>query len=332
MRVGVIGFNQKQASLALREKITKIIEESKTQMDNSISSVVLSTCNRIEIYFSSFDLAKAQEDLVTILEKRVDGPIKTACYQYIADRCFTHLCKVISGLDSTIYLESEIQGQVKKAYETTRKKTSLPFDLHYFFQKGLKVGKEIRKNIGNGKGGSNLPKYILSYIQENTEQKEKSKILFVGNSSINQRIMSLFFLETSFEMTLATSMPYKDSKTTSVVSRHELENVYDYDVVIFGTKHHEFILNHIPPQKKSLLIFDLAVPRNVNPDIGDCSNIKLVNMENIESYIASRKKDDQIKNEQSNTLLELITKYQMQVYEKKVMRGVSYKANGALVH
>ncbi len=328
MRVGVIGFHQKQAPLALREKITKIIEESKSHIDNSISSVVLSTCNRIEIYFSSYDLVKTHKDLIDILEKKVDGSIQSTYYQYVAEECFTHLCKVISGLDSTIYLESEIQGQVKKAYETARKKTSLPFDLHYFFQKGLKVGKEIRKNVGNGKGFSNLPKYILSYIRENTKLSEKSKVLFVGNSSINQRIMSLFFLETSFEMTLATNGPCKDTKTSQIVSRHELANIYDYDIVIFGTKHHEYIMNYIPPQEKSLLVFDLAVPRNVNPSIGNSSGIRLVNMENIEGYIDSRKRDNKIQNERSNTLLELITKYQMQIYKNKLTRAKSYETKG----
>src|SRR5690606_30288580 len=103
--------------------------------------VILSTCNRAEIYFSGEDLAAVHSHLLSFLRAGVDVPFERTFYSFFGIDCFFHLCKVASGLDSAIFAESEIQGQVRVAYANAKKLSSC---LHFVFQKALKISKEIR--------------------------------------------------------------------------------------------------------------------------------------------------------------------------------------------
>src|SRR5207244_4328762 len=106
--------------------------------------VVLSTCNRTEIYFSAENLAEAHSDLLAHFRKQIEEPFEHRLYSYFGIDCFAHLCRVASGLDSAILAETEIQRQVKVAYAAGR---VLPSCLHYIFQKALKVSKGMRNQM-----------------------------------------------------------------------------------------------------------------------------------------------------------------------------------------
>src|SRR5262249_51645888 len=120
MRIGVVGINHKLADLKLRETLAKACQRRfgpGQSTHGSHTFILLSTCNRTEVYFSSEDLAQSHSYFLSILNQEVDEDFDQKLYSYFGKDCFLHLSRVTSGLDSAIVAETEIQGQVKSAYE-----------------------------------------------------------------------------------------------------------------------------------------------------------------------------------------------------------------------
>src|SRR3984957_2397898 len=149
MRVGVIGINAKSSELSLREHLAKATVKlfGAEALDAlQFGFLFLSTCHRTEIYFSSLDLAATHSVILQLLRQEIDLPFEHNLYSYFGDECFTHLAKVVAGLDSVILGEGEIQRQVKRAYETAQVYRKLPAPLHFLFQKSFKIAKELRSS------------------------------------------------------------------------------------------------------------------------------------------------------------------------------------------
>ncbi len=195
MQIGVLGVNHKLADLKLREYFAKICHThfniGNTQHKNH-STLLLSTCNRTEVYFSSKELASSHSYILNILRENLpysDESFDQKLYSYFGHDCFTHLARVTAGLDSAIIAETEIQGQVKAAYENAARKALFPSEMHYLFQKSLKIGKTIRSELGLGRGVPNIEHAILNAGFHFFDRPEDANILFVGASDINFKIL-----------------------------------------------------------------------------------------------------------------------------------------------
>src|SRR5438132_1115680 len=120
MRVGILGTNFKTASLGVREALSLACQKKMpafSEIVRKYACVILSTCNRVEIYFSAPDLAEAHSEILQVLKEEIQTPFEHQLYSYFGLDCFMHLAHVTAGLDSAIVAESEIQRQVKTSYE-----------------------------------------------------------------------------------------------------------------------------------------------------------------------------------------------------------------------
>lgn len=138
LRIGVIGLNHKTAHLALRETFARAALRLQNEMGLFFphATIVLSTCNRTEIYFSSPDLSECHSELLSFLRsEHLDEPFEHRLYSYFGIDCLSHLCLVASGLDSAIVAETEIQRQVKMSYLRSSERAQLPSSLHFLFKK-----------------------------------------------------------------------------------------------------------------------------------------------------------------------------------------------------
>jgi glutamyl-tRNA reductase len=284
MQVGVIGVNFKCASLSLREKLAKITDKYSSQISLSCPNIVLSTCNRIEIYFSACNLAFSHTQLLAYFQKEIPTEFSHKLYSYFGADCFLHLAKVTIGLDSAIILETEIQGQVKRAYQAA---SNLNKDLHFIFQKSLKIGKEIRSMSRLNHNISNLPRTI-SKIAHSFFTAPKA--LFIGASSINFTILSEF--ESSTLITRSQERAQKKAlEKVSIVDWGHLKNWEDYDVIVIGTTYFGYLFDHMKYERRKV-IFDLSVPRNVHPKLGYHDLVELYNIDQLNSMVRRERKID----------------------------------------
>lgn len=288
MQVGVVGINHKSSSLGLRERLARAFQK---EFQNASNSILLSTCNRTEIFFCAPSLAGKQIEILAKLRSQVSGSFEHALYSYFGQDCFHHLGKVISGIDSAILGESDIQRQAKLAYEAARKRVTLSHELHYLFQKGLKIGKEMRTSFLLTKKGVPLPLAIQSIIEGNQKIIKNCRVLFVGNSSINRQLMVFFKQKGCHQVTLCTRMREGEFPALTVTHWDKLLEWDCYDIVLCGTNHDRFVIDKAGKNTGDILLFDLSVPRNVNPSLAKHPKLKLYNIDQI-GEIARKKKDE----------------------------------------
>ena len=328
MRVGVLGVNHKLAGLELRELLAKICSRrlhpsQSTHGEHSL--ILLSTCNRTEIYFSSEDLAETHSYLLNVLRQDISEDFDQKLYSYFGQDCLHHLCRVTAGLDSAIVAETEIQGQVKNAYETAQEYHKIRFDLHYLFQKSLGIAKKVRAVLPTRPGLPDIGQAILQTGQHLFKSPVDQKILFVGASDINENIL-MFLKGKQLQQISLCNRSYDTGKKTAeklgveFVQWNEISSWHRYDWIIFGTKSPDILLdNHMIPEglKNRKLVIDLSVPRNVSPSVGKHKQVTLLNIDQLNRRLKVRRKH------LSNTLLlaeDLINKttgVQMHLFQEK---------------
>ncbi len=291
MNIGVIGLNQKLSSVSLREAFLKncqtAFESLKLHDDHSFT--LLATCNRVEIYFSSDDLALAHSYLLSKLNREFEQKL----YSFFKKDAFRHLLRVVSGLDSMILGETEIQGQVKAAYEAASRSKPLPKSLHFLFQKALKVGKAIRSHF-TWKRENTLLECLVEIGGETLLNK---RTLLIGASQINETIGKHL---KNGDLTLCNRTDHKGEILAKNLNMAHLpwekfELWEEFDTVIIATKANTPLITHYKGVKP-IQLFDLSVPRNVCPQLKKNPLVSLYQLDELQTLIGKKqnKKRDQI--------------------------------------
>ncbi len=301
MLIGVIGINEKVAGLKLREKLAKACQQrfhADIHTPNDLSVVLLSTCNRTELYFSSLDVAQSHQDLLKLLKHDLAEDFDQLLYSYFGKDCLRHLSRVAAGLDSAILAETEIQGQVRTAYENTAKSRSLPHELHFAFQKALKVGKQVRRTLPMTRGMPDLEHAIMGAGAQIFPKPEATKVLFVGASEINHKVLAFMKLRGVLDITLcnrsydtAQAMAHKHGITP--LPWEMISSWKQYDWVVFGTKSPDYLVARKDlqgVQVNTRLLIDLSVPRNVAPTVAQDPRITLLNIDQLHQRLRARSK------------------------------------------
>jgi glutamyl-tRNA reductase len=259
--VGILGINFKTAKLTLREAAAFAAERLNRRYPFLFPHpiIVLSTCNRTEIYFSGDDLAQVHSDLLAYLRECIEETFEHQLYSYFGNDCFAHLCRVAAGLDSAILAETEIQRQVKVAYREGR---LLPSSLHYLFQKALKVGKLIRNHFVFEEKSPTL----YTTLWKSAAWKKK-RILLVGYSEINRGLLSFLMHRNVENISLCTTDPSQVKlEGVRLFNREILKRWDEFDLIVSATKASGYLISG--KTDKETTLFDLSVPRNVDPNIG----------------------------------------------------------------
>lgn len=326
MRVGVVGINHKLADLQLRETLAKACQKQfqpSNPFHGDHAFCLLSTCNRTEVYFSSEDLADTHSYLLHTLRNEVEAPFEHKLYSYFGYDCLAHAMRVTAGIDSAIVGETEIQGQMKGAYEAASA-NPLPSAMHFMFQKSLKIGKQVRTKLQLGRGMPDIEHSVLTTGLQVFGDIWRRKILFVGASEINTKICC-FFKQKGFENITLTNR--SEDKAAAFASRHGIKTALwsaveqwnQYDWIIVGTKAPDYVIGEHPstPLENSRLIIDLSVPRNVDPLVAQNNAVTLYNIDELNRSVTHRERQMRDSVLLAEMLVVTEARRQMQLFEKK---------------
>lgn len=335
MRVGVIGINHKLADLNIREKLAKACNRRFGQnqsLHDQHAFILLSTCNRTEIYFSSDNLALAHTYVLNILRQEVHEDFEQKLYSYFGHDCFCHLCHVTSGLDSAIIGETEIQGQVREAYEKASM-AQLPSVLHYLFQKAFKVAKEVRSTLLEGKRMPEVEHAVYQTGMHFFKIENAIKLLFVGASEINQKILRFISTKNMPSITICNRSLHRSEEfakrySLEILPWEHLHQWSHYDWIIFGTKSEQFYIQKekLPDFQKQKLIIDLSFPRNVDPKVARDPRIILLNIDQINRMLKFRKAKLSKKIEEATAIIENASRLHQQLLSLKESKLVTMEA------
>lgn len=256
--------------------------------------VLLSTCNRLEIYYSTKEWAEAYHFFFTFMQSRVPSLASWHWDSYFGQACLAHLIGVVSGVKSANLFETEIKAQTKEAYARAQEKRILSKELHFLFQQAFFVAKKIRLHFGLEKMGRSLGGLVQEAAKNHFCHVEEVSLLFVGASWINRQILSSLPLHLLKRVALCSRSPERAKRwirsyTGAGDGRAIVEIPWDdqylwsqFDWLIFGTKSSRYLLSSVTDWPKGplpKLICDLSIPQNVNPIVG--ASFHLLNIDQI---------------------------------------------------
>lgn len=274
LQVGVVGISDKTAPLQIREALARqIMAGVSLEEELNIPFVLVMTCNRFEIYFSAEDFSLTHHKIVKTIKNLTEGVHSSYFYSFSDLACFFHLSKVIAGLDAAILGESDVQRQIKKAYIRAAKEGPLDKALHYIFQKGLRIGKILRTKFFPLTSSKTLEELIALELAD----VERQKILFIGYSDMNRKI-ARFLMQKGFgPMTFCSrSMPF--------LPFEQRKEWIHYPIVIVATQYPGYLINRADIEGKAFqtkYLFDLGMPRNVDPTLSTVEGLTLKGLDEI---------------------------------------------------
>lgn len=325
MIIGVFGLNHTTAPVEIREtlylseSITPIlIEELK---EHGISeNVILSTCNRTEIYFATEDMEETIHTIKKILEKHCNiQPEWLSNYTY----CFTgkdayrHLFLVASGLDSMVIGEPQILGQVKDAYRTATFHNTTGFFLNKVFHKTFNVAKRIRRETKIGYNPLSITSVAIELSKKIFGELKHKRILVVGAGEMCTIALKYFKKEGVKEILITNRTFHNAEKLaeevigTAYPFRDIPELLTAVDMVLTSTGSEQPIINKETVtgvmkkrKNKPLFFIDIAVPRDVDPFINDIENVYLYNIDDLMSLSQIHRADRMTESRKANAIVD----------------------------
>ena len=253
------------STLAQREGFLKNLPETKE------SHILLSTCNRVELYTG-------------------DGQAP----EYVA----RHLFRVASGLDSALLGENAILGQLKESYFNAKEQGVVSKGLNILFQKAIAVGKRVRSETGISQGAMSHSLAVLEILLKKGLKLSELKFLILAASNVNKDVIryltkkggrTIFVANRTFEKALALSR----EMNCEAVRFDSFYNILgEVDVVISASAApHLLIRKSLFKVSGKQIFFDLAVPRDIDPEMKALPNVELFNIEDIERQIDNNVSD-----------------------------------------
>ncbi len=286
MHLVVIGANHTSATLEQRERIS---QELTDLLELPFPFITLVTCNRSEIYISTHDAPKAHTILIRYFRSKGLVDFEESLYTLFDKDVLRHLSLVASGLQSALFGETEIQGQVRKSYEEARTKKPLSKALHSLFQQALKISKRIRNGFFQDQMPCNIEQLIEAKIHERYGKEAPTRGLLIGASSINARVANYFAKKNPYQMSLCNrtfdrAEALASSLSMDIIPWNDLStHIQSFDWVVSAVKSSSYVVDSQNyTQTLQPLLIDLGVPRNIDPKV-DAAN--LIHIEQLSAHI-----------------------------------------------
>lgn len=329
MSITILGVNHKTAPLSLREKIAfpnEIVDKalySLYQHPLVEGCVIVSTCNRTEIYLSyehDTDFLKLKQSVEIWLGQfhHVDiAQYQNAIYWYEGQQAVEHLMSVASGIDSMIIGEPQILGQVKAAYMQAQKNHCLSLTLEKLFQKIFHVAKTVRSETNIGANTASVA-YAACLIARNlfTDTPQLNVMLVGAGETIE--LISRYLKPHDFNhVIVANRTREKALKLASlidaeIISLPDIANrLKDVDIVISSTASPLPIIGKgmvertlLARNNRKMLFIDLAVPRDVEEEINQLNHVHLYTIDDLQKTVESNLQQRSIAAKQAQYIIQ----------------------------
>lgn len=317
MPIVVLGLSHRSAPVELRERFAlgepRIPATLELLRTNRIAeeAVILSTCNRVEIYAATqLDPAQAFTELknflVTIHDYR--DPLTDEVYALTEPQSVQHLFRVACGLDSMVLGETEILGQLKKAYDLALQHSHTGARLNKAFQRAFNVAKHIRTETNIQRGSISVASVAVELAEKIFSTLAGHDVMVIGAGDTSEKTArallsrgarSVVVANRTYERAEALARELNGRAVKFDDWGREFERI---DIAISSTAapHHILDRARLEPLMKlrrhrPLLLIDIAVPRDIDPEVNFMENVYLYNVDDLQSiaadYLNQRKEE-----------------------------------------
>ncbi len=307
MHLFLLGVSHKTAPVDVRERLDfssrdlGAAVEALATRPSAAESVVLSTCNRSEIYVASENPDRAREDVVAFLSHYHSLPAESFTPHLFSlddEAAAKHLFRVAAGLDSLVVGEPQILGQVKDAFETAAGRRCTGPMLSKLFHWSFGVGKRVRTETALGEGAVSISYAAVALARKIFGRLEGRRVLVIGAGEISTLTAEHLRAQGVGEMVITSRTPSHAETLAAAVGGHaapwdEFASLLGTaDVVVTATGSQRPILTRAQVEATAgrhrpgpLFIIDLAVPRDVEASVGDMEQVFLYNVDDLQSIV-----------------------------------------------
>lgn len=303
MHLLAFGLNHQTAPLAVREKLAFPAEalpdalarlmESRTAQE----AAIVSTCNRTEIYCASPDPSAA----IAWLAKYHDLPLETLepyLYRLDASDAARHAFRVASGLDSMVLGETQILGQLKDAVRVAQEAGTLGTHLNALFQQAFSVAKEVRSKTAVGANSVSMSAAAVKLAEQIFPSIRELNLLFIGAGEMIELVATHFAAREPASLTVANRTLERGRALAERFGGQAMtladlsDSLARYDVVVTSTASQLPIVGKGLVERavkarrhRPMFMLDLAVPRDIEPEVGNLSDVFLYTVDDIASVV-----------------------------------------------
>jgi glutamyl-tRNA reductase len=304
-----IGTSYKTSPVEVRERLalpepraSEFIRELRGVADVH-ETVAVSTCNRTELYLVVGDPVEAESTVLTMLSRQAGirpTELTGAIYAHRNCDAARHLYRVVSGLESMIVGEAEIQGQVKRAYETALDQETVGPLTNRLFHAALATGKRVRTETGIGEGQLSLPGAAVALAREQLSELSGRRVVIIGTgetSELTARALAdngvspVFVANRRRDRAISLARRYRGS----TVPLDELpEELLQADIVVAATASPHLLLEVREltevieaREGRPMLLIDLAVPRDIDGACAQLDGVSLYDIDDLQA-VANR--------------------------------------------
>ena len=301
MQVLVAGLNHESAPLEVREKLAlgkwQMKEAMLSLSDYVLDGIILSTCNRTEIYALA-DAECAQkpriEEFLSNLGRMPIQELAPYLYAHQHAEAVAHLFRVASGLESMILGEHEVLGQVRDALEDAEATNTVGFPLLNLFRHAVRVGRRVRNETAISRNPVSVSSVAVDMAREVFQDISKCKVLVISAGEAGKLalkalakhgISQMELTSRSYERAVALASTYGGRP----VPFHRLtESLAEADIVISSSGAPHFVLESTvvaeamrERNSRPLMLIDIAVPRDIDPAVKDIENVHLCDIDDL---------------------------------------------------
>jgi glutamyl-tRNA reductase len=303
----LLGVSHRTAPIELRERLdfssrdVDAVVESLAARSSASESVVLSTCNRSEIYVAGHDLSRAREELVGFLSEFHQLPRDTFLphlFSYGDMAAARHLFRVASGLDSLVVGEPQILGQVKSAFQTASEHRRTGPLLTKTFNWAFGVGKRVRTETALGEGAVSVSFAAVTLARKIFGRLDGRRVLVVGAGEISALTAQHLRSHGVAEMAITSRTPAHADELAAAVGGRAVpwadlkRAMATADIVVTATGSQRPIVlredvEAVLGRRRGdpLFIIDLALPRDVDPAVGEIEQVFLYNVDDLQGIV-----------------------------------------------
>ena len=301
MSIFCLGVNHKTAPVEVRERLafaehsipTHLKEiRGLTQIEEA---VVLSTCNRVEIYGAANEPSVALEGLIDYLVNRFEvTPGEVEFYRKEAEEAAHHLFEVASGLDSMVLGETEIFGQIKKAYATAQSSGATSRRMNKLFQQSFSIGKLVRSSTRIQQGSTSVGSAAVDLAEKIFGQLDGCRVMIIGAGEMS-RITAQSLRSRGASSIIVSNRSFDKAEELALELDGKAVKFDDWgghlnevDIVISSTGAPHAVVHKSAVEKAlddrrghPLFLIDIAVPRDIEDEVNELDNVYLYNIDQL---------------------------------------------------
>jgi glutamyl-tRNA reductase len=306
MRLVLVGTSHQRAPVELRELLAYDADLRREALGrlagDGSEAVVLSTCNRTEVYAVSAEPAQVEERIygeLSSLSGLSHSELAPALYTVTDEAAAVHLFRVAAGLDSMVPGEAQILGQVREAYEAAREAETTGSMLHRLFRQALRVGKRVRTETAIGENPASVSSAAAELAERVFEGLEGRRILLIGAGKTSDLTAANLISRGVGEIVVANRSPER----AEALARHfggravgldtVEEELSQADVVVASTGSQGLVVSGEQVARamrarrgRPVFFIDIAVPRDLDPAINDLEGCYLYDIDDLERVVA----------------------------------------------